>query len=253
MMKRKQRGSQRRWCTELQKGSFTRNMQGLPVNACCSKVWVAASCLGSPFCPDSYGFWSGPEHHVDCGWDCPAVLRALWEQAAQAREAWAQPRVDVARSRGEDTTRSWPSLRPLWRTSARWDLFSLKHTVSPSKRHRARQGVVVVGYDPRCRAHSAAAGQALRDLWWREMAMQKPQSSAGAACEGVLWTNVGAGWKGRLLNLPTIQILRTHFMICFFPPSVTKEVVSMGTGTKCIGQSKMRKSGKAGWGLHGAC
>uniref|UniRef100_A0A8C0RAU1 Adenosine deaminase tRNA specific 1 n=1 Tax=Canis lupus familiaris TaxID=9615 RepID=A0A8C0RAU1_CANLF len=28
------------------------------------------------------------------------------------------------------------------------------------------------------------------------------------------------------------------------PTQVTKEVVSMGTGTKCIGQSKMRKSGK---------
>lgn len=34
-------------------------------------------------------------------------------------------------------------------------------------------------------------------------------------------------------------------MICFFL-LVTKEVVSMGTGTKCIGQSKMRKSGKGG-------
>uniref|UniRef100_A0A8C8XZB6 Uncharacterized protein n=1 Tax=Panthera leo TaxID=9689 RepID=A0A8C8XZB6_PANLE len=33
------------------------------------------------------------------------------------------------------------------------------------------------------------------------------------------------------------------------PVQVTKEVVSMGTGTKCIGQSKMRKSGKPRWGL----
>lgn len=39
----------------------------------------------------------------------------------------------------------------------------------------------------------------------------------------------------------------------FFSSSVTKEVVSMGTGTKCIGQSKMRKSGKPEWGLNGAC
>lgn len=39
----------------------------------------------------------------------------------------------------------------------------------------------------------------------------------------------------------------------FFLPSVTKEVVSMGTGTKCIGQSKMRKSGKPTLGLHIAC
>ena len=27
----------------------------------------------------------------------------------------------------------------------------------------------------------------------------------------------------------------------------------MGTGTKCIGQTKMRKSGKPTWGLNSAC
>ena len=40
--------------------------------------------------------------------------------------------------------------------------------------------MVVVGYDPKCQTHSAAAGQVLRDLWWWEMAVQKPVLSWGS-------------------------------------------------------------------------
>ena len=187
-------------------------MKGLHVNACCSGVWVVASCLGSPFCPDRCGFWSGPEHHVDRGWDCPAVLWALWEQAAQAREAWAQPRVDIARSRGEDTTHSWPGLRPLWRTSARWDLFSLKHSLPVRDTGLARGGggwVWSKMLGTFCCCWLGAAGPLVAGDGYAETTV---------VSWGSLWGSPLDKCAGRVLNLPTIQILRIHFMICFFSP-----------------------------------
>lgn len=194
MMKRKQRGSQRRWYTELQKelhkeheGAFRERLlqQGV---GCSILPWLSFL---------SWQLWVLIRAWATTGLadEIAQLWWALWEQAAQAREAWAQPRA------GSPLQPWWrynliaTSLRPLWRTSARWDLFSW-NTLSLPVRDRANKGWWWLGMIP-------DAGRILLLLARRcgtsgggRWPCRKPQSSAGAACEGPsgrMWEQVEGG------------------------------------------------------------